>query len=670
MLARAASADFDAAIAALRVRTAGGVSSDALGLELQKIIALLRENAQAAARLEPARKAEKPAEDAQKAEEGGEKPGAKEKAPKAEKPAQEAQEPPAPKAEPKADAGPYAEPPARLDEAAKAEWRDTPPGVRGSVHRALTEMERGIEQHREGAQAWEHVRRFDEMARQTGTDLPTALERYTNMENALRQNPIQGLEAVVAQNQLIGIRIDGTDRWFEARNVPEKRAVYDHLYAWLRQLPTEEALRRAGYNLFGLHADEVIIDLLTDSGTGSMSAEQWAAMMVGDESYAGSRSFYRFADAVTDITGMPEVIPVHQGRAAEWILFSVMVEPGQVVPNNTHFDTTRANVEYRGAEARDLVIPEGRQPAADHPFKGNMDLDGLERTIDEIGVESIPLVMVTVTNNSGGGQPVSLDNLGGVRRICDRHGLPLFIDAARFAENAWFIKSREQGQEERTPVEIAREMFSLADGVTFSAKKDALANIGGFLALRDPDVAAKCRNLLILTEGFPTYGGLAGRDLEAIARGLYEVLDERYLRYRIRSTEYLAEKCRDAGVPIVWPPGGHAVYLDAKELLPHILPGEYPAQSLAVELYRDGGVRGVEIGSVMFGRVREDGSEEPASMELVRLAVPRRTYTQSHVDYVAEVVLSVADHAETLRGLRIVEQAPWLRHFTCRFEPV
>jgi tryptophanase len=430
------------------------------------------------------------------------------------------------------------------------------------------------------------------------------------------------------------------------------------------------ALERAGYNLFGLHADEVIIDLLTDSGTGSMSADQWAAMMVGDESYAGSRSFYRFADAVTGLTGLPEVIPVHQGRAAEWILFSVVAGPGSVVPSNSHFDTTRANVEYQGAEARDLVIAEGRDPSFDHPFKGNMDLDALERTITEVGAPSIPVVMVTVTNNSGGGQPVSLENLRGIRDICDRHGIPFFMDAARFAENSWFIKLREPGQSEHTPRQIAQEMFSLVDGVTFSAKKDGIANIGGFLAMRDPEVAAKCRNLLILTEGFPTYGGLAGRDLEAIAVGLAEVLDEGYLRYRIRSTEYLGEKCRDGGVPIVWPPGGHAIYIDAKALLPHIPASQYPAQSLAIELYRDGGVRGVEIGSVMFGVPHDDGTETSAAMELVRLAVPRRTYTQSHIDYVAEVVLSVAERASSLGGYRITEQAPWLRHFTARFEPV
>jgi tryptophanase len=432
----------------------------------------------------------------------------------------------------------------------------------------------------------------------------------------------------------------------------------------------EEALVRAGYNLFGLHADEVIIDLLTDSGTGAMSAAQWGAMMVGDESYAGSRSYDRLRTVVEELTGMPEVIPTHQGRASERILFSTVVESGMVVPNNTHFDTTRANVEFQGAEARDLVIAEGRDPSADHPFKGNMDLDALEATIADVGGERIPLIMVTVTNNSGGGQPVSMENLRAVAEICKRHEIPFFLDACRFAENAWFIKQREDGYSDRTPRQIAQEMFSLADGITFSAKKDGLANIGGLLVMRNAEIAARCRNLLILTEGFPTYGGLAGRDLEAIAVGLDEVLQESYLEYRIRSTEYLGEKCRSAGVPIVWPTGGHAVYLDAKALLAHIPPEQYPAQALAVELYRDGGVRGVEIGSVMFGTVNEDGTETPAEMELVRLAVPRRTYTQSHIDFVGEVVLSVAARAESITGYRIVEQAPWLRHFTAQFAPL
>ena len=432
----------------------------------------------------------------------------------------------------------------------------------------------------------------------------------------------------------------------------------------------EGALQRAGYNLFGLHGDEVIIDLLTDSGTGAMSAQQWAGMMVGDESYAGSRSFYRFRDVIEDLTRFQEIIPTHQGRAAEKILFTTVVDEGDVVPNNTHFDTTRANVEYRGAEAGDLVVPEGRDFASEFPFKGNMDVEALVRTIEEVGRDRVPLVMVTVTNNSGGGQPVSMANLRAVREVCDRYQVPFFLDACRFADNAWFIKQREDGYADRTPKEIAREMFSLVDGCTMSAKKDGLSNIGGFLAMNDEAIARQCRNLLILTEGFPTYGGLAGYDLEAIAQGLVEVLQEEYLQYRIRSTGYLADKVSNAGVPIVRPPGGHAVYLDAKSFLTHIPPHEYPAQALAVELYREGGVRGVEIGSVMFGKPQPDGTELPAAMELVRLAVPRRTYTQSHIDYVGEVVIAVAERAESLRGYRIVEQAPWLRHFTATFEPI
>jgi tryptophanase len=393
-------------------------------------------------------------------------------------------------------------------------------------------------------------------------------------------------------------------------------------------------------------------------------------MMDGDESYAGSRSYYRFRDVVGALTGFREVIPTHQGRAAEHILFSVMVKRGQVVLNNTHFDTTRANIEYLGAEARDLVIAEGRVPASEHPFKGNMDIALLEATIQEVGAANIPLVMMTVTNNSGGGQPVSLQNLRAVRAVCDRHGLPFLLDACRFAENAFFIKLREPGYGDRSPRDIAHEMFALADGCTMSAKKDGLANIGGFLALNDARVAREARNLLILTEGFTTYGGLAGYDMEAIAVGLEEVLDEAYLQYRIRSTAYLAERAEQAGVPTVRPPGGHAVYLDAKALLPHIPASQYPAQALAVELYRSGGVRGVEIGSVMFGRPNPDGTETPAQMELVRLAIPRRTYTQSHVDYVGEVITEVAARREGIRGYRIVEQAPWLRHFTARLEGV
>ncbi|MGZ4139903.1 MAG: tryptophanase [Actinomycetota bacterium] len=430
----------------------------------------------------------------------------------------------------------------------------------------------------------------------------------------------------------------------------------------------ESALREAGYNLFGLHSQDVLVDLLTDSGTGAMSAQQWAGIMRGDESYAGSPSFFRFERSVKELTGFRHVIPTHQGRAAERILFAETCNPGDVVPNNTHFDTTRANVEHEKARALDLVIPEGLQPATLHPFKGNVDVEALERAISEAA--RVPLVMVTITNNSGGGQPVSMENLRAVRAVCDRHGLPLFLDACRFAENAWFIKQREPGYAGRSAREIAHEMFALADGATFSAKKDGLSNIGGFLAMNDDALAARCRANLILTEGFPTYGGLAGYDLEAIAIGLREVLDEDYLRYRVRSVEYLWEKVTAAGVPCVSPAGGHAVYIDAKALLQHIAPSQFPAQSLAIELYLAGGVRGVEIGSVMFGRTLGDGTEEPAAMELVRLAIPRRVYTQSHIDYVAEVVASVGARAQELRGYRIAEQGPWLRHFTVRFEPL
>jgi tryptophanase len=430
----------------------------------------------------------------------------------------------------------------------------------------------------------------------------------------------------------------------------------------------ERAMRDAGYNLFNLRADEVLIDLLTDSGTGAMSRDQWAAIQHGDESYAGAPSWFVFLEAVRDLFPFKHVIPTHQGRAAEKILFSAIGGPGRVVPNNTHFDTTRANVEYTGAEAVDLVIPEGREPSLEHPFKGNMDLDALEALLERRS-HDVPVVFVTVTNNSGGGQPVSLENLRGVRKLCDRFDVPLFLDACRFAENAWFIKEREEGQRERKIADIVREMAWLADGMTMSAKKDGLANIGGWLAMNDDGLAERCRNLTILTEGFPTYGGLAGRDLEAIAQGLHEVVDEHYLRYRVRSTEYLGEALDRAGVPVVKPFGGHAVYVDARALLPHIEPLRYPGQSLAVALYLAGGIRTVEIGTVMFGR-RPDGSERPAAMDLVRLAIPRRTYTQSHIDYVIEVVADVARRASTLPGYRIVEEPPQLRHFTARFEPV
>jgi tryptophanase len=429
------------------------------------------------------------------------------------------------------------------------------------------------------------------------------------------------------------------------------------------------AIRGVGYDVFGLHSADVLIDLLTDSGTGAMSRDQWAAIQHGDESYAGSPSWYVFLDAVRKLFPFEHVIPTHQGRAAEKILFTAVGGPGKVVPNNTHFDTTRANVEFSGAEAVDLVIAEGHDPAADHPFKGNMDVEALDRLIEERGAGNVPLVMVTITNNSGGGQPVSLENLRAVRAVCDRHGVPLYLDACRFAENAWFIREREPGQGGRDVAEIVREMAGLADGMTISAKKDPLANIGGWLATNDDALAERCRALLVLTEGFPTYGGLAGRDLEAIAQGLEEAVHHDYLHYRTRSTAYLGEGIRRAGIPIVTPVGGHAVYIDARSFLPHIPPLQYPGQALAVALYEVGGVRGCEIGTVMFGR-HPDGTETPAAMDLVRLAIPRRTYTQSHVDYVIEVCAEVARDPGRLKGYRIVEEPAQLRHFTARFEPL
>jgi tryptophanase len=430
----------------------------------------------------------------------------------------------------------------------------------------------------------------------------------------------------------------------------------------------EARLREAGYNVFLLPADDVLIDLLTDSGTGAMSSKQWAAMIQSDESYAGSRSFYRFRDVVADLTGFKHIIPTHQGRAAERILFHTILHPGMIVPNNSHFDTTRANIEVEEAEARDLVIREGRVPSLVHPFKGNVDLEALERLLAE-HTDRVPLVMVTVTNNSGGGQPVSMENLRGVRALCDHYRKPLFLDACRFAENAWFIKTREAGYADKTPKAIAQEMFSLADGCTMSAKKDGLANIGGFLAMNDDRWAEAARNLLILTEGFPTYGGLAGYDLEAIARGLEEVVEPAYLQYRIRSTAYLGEKLLAADVPIIQPPGGHAIYIDARALLPHIAPLQYPGIACVNALYVEAGVRGVEIGTVMFG-LHPDGTEAPAAMDLVRLAVPRRVYTQSHIDYVAEAVALVGRQRDRLRGYRIASAPTALRHFTARFEPI
>jgi tryptophanase len=430
----------------------------------------------------------------------------------------------------------------------------------------------------------------------------------------------------------------------------------------------EQILREAGYNLFLVSARDVLIDMLTDSGTSAMSAEQWAGIMRGDEAYACSDSFYRFRDAVQDIFGFEHVIPTHQGRAAERILFSTLCHKGHVVPSNTHFDTTRANIEYTGATAVDIPIPDARTPSKYHPFKGNMDVGALRALIEKTGAENIPVVMLTVTNNSGGGQPVSMQNVREVKAVASEFGIPLYIDACRFAENAWFIKTREDGYEKKSILDISREMFSHADGCTMSAKKDGLANIGGFLCTRDDQLARQERDLLILTEGFPTYGGLAGRDLEAIAIGLHEVLEDEYLRYRIASTRYLGEKISLAGVPIVEPPGGHAIYIDAKALLPQIPASQYPGQALVAELYLEAGIRSVEIGSVMFGQTDpETGKERPAAMELVRLAIPRRVYTQSHIDYVVEAILKLYERRDEIRGMEIVDQAPFLRHFTAKF---
>jgi tyrosine phenol-lyase len=431
---------------------------------------------------------------------------------------------------------------------------------------------------------------------------------------------------------------------------------------WTTRSQRENLLRAAHYNLFLLNADDVLIDLLTDSGTGAMSTHQWAAIMEGDESYAGSKSFERFRASVQDIFGFHHVIPTHQGRAAERILFGVTCKKGDVVPNNTHFDTTRANVEFVGAEAVDLVVAEGREPQTKYPFKGNMDVEALEALIDRVGRDHVPLVMLTVTNNSGGGQPVSMENIRQVSAVCRRHTIPLYFDACRFAENSYFIKLREQGYESKTPKQIAQEMFSYGDGCTMSAKKDGMANIGGFLCTNDDLLAQQEKDLLILTEGYPTYGGLAGRDLEAIAVGLEEALEEDYLQYRITSTAYLGNHVAEHGVPIVQPPGGHAIYLDARAFLPDIPAEHFPAVALATELYLEGGIRSVEIGRLMFGAA--------AKMDLVRLAIPRRVYTQSHIDYVVEIILEVWKKRESIRGLKLTYEAPFLRHFTAKLEPV
>ncbi|HLI86168.1 MAG TPA: tryptophanase [Bryobacteraceae bacterium] len=424
----------------------------------------------------------------------------------------------------------------------------------------------------------------------------------------------------------------------------------------------EQYLERAGYNLFQIEASHILIDLLTDSGVSAMSTEQWAAMMRGDESYAGSESFFRLKRVADELTGFRHMIPTHQGRAAERILFSVLTRPGHIVPSNTHFDTTRANIEFTGAQAVDLPVPEAADTQARLAFKGNMDVAALEALIEREGAARIPLVMLTVTNNSGGGQPVSMANIEAVRQVSARHAIPLYLDACRFAENAWFIREREPGYAQWSPKQIAQRMFSLADGCAFSAKKDAFANIGGFLCTNDDRLARQETDLLILTEGFPTYGGLAGRDLDAIAVGLEEVLDPDYLRYRAISTGYLGRHIADRGVPIVEPPGGHAIYIDAGRMLPHIPPPEFPGQALAVELYRHAGIRSVEIGSVMFGAA--------ARHELLRLAIPRRVYTQSHIDYVVEAILEVNARKRQIRGMKIVEEPPFLRHFSARFQPL
>ena len=432
----------------------------------------------------------------------------------------------------------------------------------------------------------------------------------------------------------------------------------------------EQILREAYFNPFQIPAEHVLIDLLTDSGTSAMSDAQWAAMLRGDEAYAGGRSWYRFESVLLELTGMPHILPTHQGRASERILFELIGGPGKVIPSNNHFDTTRANIEKTGATAVDLVIDLGLEPRARHPFKGNLDPVKLETLIAEVGADRIPICMLTVTNNSGGGQPVSLENIKAVRAVCKRHGIPLFLDACRFAENAYFIKLREQGQAHRSPREIAREMFSLADGATISAKKDGLVNTGGVLVIRDNSLARRANDLLILTEGFVTYGGLSGRDLEAMAQGFIEVLEEDYLQYRIRSIAYLGEHLLEAGVPIIEPPGGHAIYIDAAAVSPHIPREQFPGQALLVGLYRHAGIRAVEIGSVMFGGTKQAATGSHSPLELVRLAIPRRVYTQSHIDYVVEAVVEVYEQREKLRGLRIMAAPATLRHFTARFEEI
>ena len=444
----------------------------------------------------------------------------------------------------------------------------------------------------------------------------------------------------------------------------------------------EKILKKAHYNPFMIPAEDVLIDLLTDSGTSAMSAKQWAGILDGDEAYAGSKSYVRFENVTKKIFGFKHIMPVHQGRAAERILFTMLTSKidkdgrfinignTKFIPSNNHFDTTRANIEFNGATATDLVIEQGKHPSTIHPFKGNMDLKKLEKYIDEVGAKNIPVVMITVTNNTGGGQPVSMENIKGVSKICKKYKIPFFIDACRFAENAYFIKIREKGYANKTILQICKEMFSYADGCTMSAKKDAFANIGGFIAMNDNNWYSQCKNLLIITEGYETYGGLAGRDMEAIAQGLEEIMDESYLQYRIISTKYLGDRLVKMGVPIIQPPGGHAIYVDAKGLLPHIPYYQFPGQALVAELYKEGGIRAVEIGSVMFGKYDENGKTVPADMELVRLAIPRRVYTQSHIDYVLEIFETVKKNSKKIKGMKIVEEPKFLRHFTAKFAPV
>ena len=433
----------------------------------------------------------------------------------------------------------------------------------------------------------------------------------------------------------------------------------------------EEILKQAGFNVFNIPAEKVFIDLLTDSGTSAMSDNQWAGMMVGDESYAGAKNFFHFQDTVRNIFCFKHVIPTHQGRAAERILFETLLKKGDSVPSNIHFDTTRANIEVRGAEAVDLVIDEAYDPDSEHPFKGNMDVEKLKKFMEKKGQERIPLVMLTITNNSGGGQPVSVKNIKEVSQVCKKYRIPLFFDACRFAENAYFVKMREKGYEKKSVLEIAQEIFSYGQGATMSAKKDALVNIGGFVTLDDDLLAEKLKNQLIISEGFPTYGGLAGRDLEAIARGLEEVLEEDYLEYRINQVAYLGRLLDEAGIPIFKPVGGHAVYLLADRFLPHIPRHQYPGWALTVALYREAGIRAVEIGGVMFAKKdKKTGREVFPKLELVRLAIPRRVYTSAHLDYVAEAIIELYKNRDKIRGLRIVRESPYLRHFTAQLEEV